>query len=69
MVAALLLSGAEQPEQARAQVAGGVLRFNIALHLEEDQLTTNLGHRRFSCGEEREAGSKESFVLRGYKQP
>jgi hypothetical protein len=28
-----------------------------------------LGHRRFSCGEEREAGSKESFELRGYKQP
>lgn len=53
MVAALLLGGEEDPHQADAQVTARILRFDIALDLEEDKLTTNLGHGGSLCGEEK----------------
>lgn len=44
MVAALLLGGAENPQQGLALDVGGVFRLNVALDLEEDELGSNLGH-------------------------
>jgi hypothetical protein len=49
MVAALLFGGEEDPHQADAHVAARILRFDITLDLEEDELTTNLGHGGSLC--------------------
>lgn len=47
-MAALLLGGAEYIQQGLALVVGGILRFHIALDLEEDELGSVLGHRGVS---------------------
>lgn len=44
VVAALLLGGAEYLQQGLALAVGRVLRFHVALDLEEDDLGSVLGH-------------------------